>query len=215
MNVYDSIIEGAQELPAGERGQLYAAVLEYLYYEREPDFQMRPAPKAIYIAMKPVMANQLSASKRGKKGGRPSKRKAEVSENEKLNETSAFRDDAKTEKPIGEQVAPEATETEKPTESEQEQEQEYKEEPPKGGKKNPAPMKPPTPEEVDAYLAERGLSDWLTGTEFVGYYGSQGWRKANGQPVTNWKLAASGWASRERKRRGGDAHEHDFGAWEY
>lgn len=70
MNVYDSLIEGAQELPASERGQLYAATLEYLYYGREPDFPMRPAPKALFTAMRPVFDNQRAKQEAGRRGGR-------------------------------------------------------------------------------------------------------------------------------------------------
>lgn len=132
MNFYDSIIEGAQELPANERGQLYAAVLEYLYYRREPDFPMRPAPKAIYVSFRPVLDNQLSASERGRKGGRPrkpkSKTKAEVSETQKPNETTAFRDceenQNQSETTPCEKEKPQLSENEGFSESEQEQEQE-------------------------------------------------------------------------------------------
>ena len=70
MNFYDSIIEGAQELPANERGQLYAAVLEYLYYGRDPNFAMKAAPKAIFMSMRPVFDNQRAKQEAGRKGGK-------------------------------------------------------------------------------------------------------------------------------------------------
>jgi len=217
MNFYDSIIEGAQELPANERGQLYAAILEYLYYRREPDFPMKPAPKAIYVSFRPILDNQLSASERGKKGGRPrkqeSKAKAEVSENEKPNETTGFQKGDGCEKQTESKAKAEVSEKAPFSKSEQEQEQELEKEPLRGSKKTRPRFVPPTEEEVDAYLAERGISAYLTGAQFVGYYGSQDWRKANGQKVTNWKLAASGWADRERKRnpqRGGSDGFEDF-----
>ena len=200
MNFYDSIIEGAQELPANERGQLYAAALEYLYYGREPDFKMKPAPKALFVAMRPVFDNQRSQSARAKKP-RPSRRKTDGQPNAspKLAETQ----------PDDSQDLAES----QPNASEQEQEQELEKEPLRGSKKTRPRFVPPTEEEVDAYLKERGLAAYLTGAQFVGYYGSQDWRKANGQKVTNWELAASGWADRERKRgprKGGDDGFDDF-----
>lgn len=206
MNFYDSIIEGAQELPATERGQLYTAALEYLYYGREPDFKMRPAPRALFVAMRPVFDNQRQAVVNGRKGGRPRKRetktKPTLSETENQNITAPF----DKQKPTLSENAP-------ISKSEQEQEQELEKEPLRGSKKTRPRFVPPTEEEVDAYLAERGLSAYLTGAQFVGYYGSQDWRKANGQKVTNWKLAASGWADRERKRspqKGGSDGFDDF-----
>lgn len=206
MNFYDSIIEGAQELPATERGQLYTAALEYLYYGREPDFKMRPAPRAVYLACKPNFDHQREGTVNGKKGGRPPKRKTEtkppLSKNRDETETAPFQ---KPEPPLSENTPI--------SKSEQEQEQELEKEPLRGSKKTRPRFVPPTEEEVDAYLADRGLSAYLTGAQFVGYYGSQDWRKANGQRVTNWKLAASGWADRERKRgpqKGGSDGFDDF-----
>lgn len=206
MNFYDSIIEGAQELPASERGQLYAAALEYLYYGREPDFKMRPAPRAVYLACKPNFDRQREGATNGRKGGRPPKQKTQtkppLSENQNQNETTPF-----------ENEKPPLSENGDFSESEQEQEQELEKESLRDSKKTRPRFEPPTAEEVDAYLTERGLADYLTGTQFVGYYGSQGWRKANGQPVTNWKLAACGWAERERRRNpkgGADDGFDDF-----
>lgn len=193
MNFYDSIIEGAQELPASERGQLYTAALEYLYLGREPDFKMKPAPRALFVAMRPVFDNQIAKQKAGAKGG---KARADRQANAKQNASKR-------------QAEPKQSAKQNATEQEQEQEQEV-EETPKGVEKKRARFKPPTPEEVDAYLAERGLDGYLTGTQFVGYYGSQGWRKANGQPVTNWKLAACGWADRERKKNPREGRDDGF-----
>lgn len=203
MNFYDSIIEGAQELPATERGQLYTAALEYLYYGREPSFKMRPAPRALFVAMRPVFDNQRQAVVNGRKGGRP--RKSETKQEPAVTESTQ---ETETE------TKPTLFENAPFSKSEQEQEQELEKPSPNGeGKKTHPRFVPPTEEEVDEYLAERGLSAYLSGAQFVGYYGSQGWRKANGQRVTNWKLAASGWADRERKKapaKGGSDGFDDF-----
>jgi hypothetical protein len=52
---------------------------------------------------------------------------------------------------------------------------------------------PPTLEEVEAYRDQEGLS--IDPEEFVNYYGSQGWKKSNGQRLTDWKKAAKLWKS--------------------
>lgn len=204
MNLYDSLIEGAQELPATDRGQLYAAAIEFLYYGREPEFKLRPAARAVYVAMHPVFENQRSQSERAKKP-RTGRRKA----NE---QPDASRTLAETQPDNNQKTA-----QSNPEANEQEQEQELEKESLRDSKKTRPRFKPPTVEEVDAYLAERGLSDYLSGAQFVGYYGSQNWLKANGHKVTNWKLAASGWADRERKKseaKGAKRHDeydsHDF-----
>jgi len=168
--VYDSIIEAVEKagLTVEERGQMYTAMIEYLYWGREPQFAMKKAVVFCFESMRPVFDAQRAKQEAGRKGGKAaSKRKANAKQNE----------------------------------SEQEQEQDIKKVLPNGSTKEKSiRFTPPTAEEVDAYLAEKGLGAYLTGAEFVGYYGSQGWKKANKQPITNWKLAASGWATREQRK---------------
>lgn len=112
MNFYDSIIEGAQELGPGDRGQLYTACLEYLYYGREPDFAMRPVPHAMFVMVRPVLDNQRAKQMAGSKGGRT---RAERQANGK-----------QTAKQSASRAQAEAKQTPKqnPTEQEQEIEQE-------------------------------------------------------------------------------------------
>ena len=57
----------------------------------------------------------------------------------------------------------------------------------------------PTVEEVAAYVAEHGLAH-VNPETFVSYYASQNWKKANGQALSDWKIACSGWNSRARNR---------------
>ena len=62
-----------------------------------------------------------------------------------------------------------------------------------------AKFTPPSVEEVDAYLSEKGLTDLLSGEEFVDYYASQGWKKANGRPLESWKHAVGTWKANALK----------------
>lgn len=198
MNFYDSIIEGAQELTPLERGQLYAAGLEYLYYGgREPDFPMKPAAKALFISHRPSFDRQIAQSERAKKP-RPSRRKHNGEPNASQTVTETLPD------------AINNAADDYPNASEQEQEQEHKEPSPNGeGKKARTRFKAPTVEEVREYVEAKGWS--VDAEHFVAYYGSQGWRKANGMPLTNWKLAVSNWRKIDERFDKGGRHDADSG----
>lgn len=53
---------------------------------------------------------------------------------------------------------------------------------------------PPTPEEVDAYIAERGYGGF-DGEGFCAFYASKGWKVGN-QPMRSWQSAVVTWAKR-------------------
>lgn len=57
---------------------------------------------------------------------------------------------------------------------------------------------PPTVAEVRQYIDEMGYS--IDPFDFCDYYRSQKWRKANGQPVADWKACVRTW-ERNRKNR--------------
>ena len=57
--------------------------------------------------------------------------------------------------------------------------------------------KPPTVEEVRSYCQERNNS--VDPQRFVDYYEPQKWRKANGQPVADWKACVRTWEKGETK----------------
>lgn len=52
---------------------------------------------------------------------------------------------------------------------------------------------PPTPEEVDLFIEMSGYRGF-TGEEFCAHYAAQGWRRANGLLMTDWKSAVTSWA---------------------
>ena len=59
--------------------------------------------------------------------------------------------------------------------------------------------KPPTLEEVEAYCIERG--NRIDPEAFIDYYASQKWRKANGQPLSDWKAAIRTWEKRDNEKQ--------------
>lgn len=56
---------------------------------------------------------------------------------------------------------------------------------------------PPTASEVKAYCQER--NNGINPEEFIDYYASQGWKKANGRPVVDWKGCVRLWEKDRRK----------------
>lgn len=224
MNFYDSIIEAAQELPEQERGQLYTAVLEYLKYHRLPEFRMRPAPKAIFIAMRPVLDNQLSLSERGRKGGRPRKAesrkkaepKAKAPETGKPGEKPTESQPESQTKPRLFEMAPETGKpTGKPNESEQEQEQE-REKPltSVSGKKSAKarkPFVPPSVDDVARVARERNLT-LVDPEEFWAHYDAQGWLLGNGNHMVNWESKLISWNSERRLRQQAQGAEGAYDA---
>lgn len=184
MNFYDSIIEGAQELPAIERGQLYAAVLEYLYYGREPDFPMRPAPKAIYMSMRPIFENQRAKQEAGRKGGK-AKAKPKQTRSETEAEGQANGKQSESRRPSEKQANSNSNSKEKETAN--------------AVSKERARFVPPTPEEVDAYIAEKGY-EGFDGEGFCAFYASKGWKVGN-QPMRSWKQACVTWQKRREAER--------------
>lgn len=55
---------------------------------------------------------------------------------------------------------------------------------------------PPTEDEVSVYVSEKGYN--VDPEQFIAYYSSQGWKKNNGLPVTDWKAAVRTWVRRNK-----------------
>ena len=65
------------------------------------------------------------------------------------------------------------------------------------GNKGQKKFVPPTVSEVKAYCQER--NNGINPEEFIDYYASQGWKKANGRPVVDWKGCVRLWEKDRRK----------------
>lgn len=57
---------------------------------------------------------------------------------------------------------------------------------------------PPTVEEVKAYCEKR--NNKVDAEAFIAYYESQGWKKANGQPVVDWKGCVRTWEQKDKEK---------------
>ena len=172
MNIYDSIVDSIQELDAATRGEIYTAVIEYLRFEREPDLEaMSQITRVLFMSFKPNLENQVAQSKRAKKP-RASRRKSESQPDASRNLAESYPNASEQEQ-----------EVEKPSASAE-------------GKKRAARFVPPTPEEVDAYIAEKGFTGF-TGQQFVDHYEANGWMRGKSK-VRDWKACVRTWATRER-----------------
>lgn len=65
MNIYDSHIEGALELPKRERERFLCALIEYLWDGREPDLPSGPA-LGLFKAIRPTLNTSQARSKAGR-----------------------------------------------------------------------------------------------------------------------------------------------------
>ena len=198
MNFYDSFIEGAQGSSPRERGDFYVAVLEYLYYDgRMPEFKLCKWADQAFTMIRPILDSQLAKQRAGSKGGRM----RAINQAEGQASAQAEAKQTAKQKPSRTQASGQAegqasaqaeanltgtvTGTEIPSANAE-------------GKKSAPRFVPPTADEVAEYAKAKGYE--IDPEAFCAYYGSQGWRKANGQRVTNWKLAVVNWA---RGRYGG------------
>lgn len=64
-------------------------------------------------------------------------------------------------------------------------------------RKNRVVFKPPTVEDIEEYCRERGNT--VDASYFFDYYSSRKWKKANGQPVRDWKQCIITWEHNDKK----------------
>ena len=70
---------------------------------------------------------------------------------------------------------------------------------------------PPTLEQVRDYCNER--NNGIDPQHFLDYYGTQGWKKSNGQPVKDWKGCVRTWEKHNRQRNPiGPGQRHEPGS---
>lgn len=183
MNIYDSIVDSIQELDPSTRGEIYTAVIEYLRFEREPDLEgMSQIARVLFMSFKPNLDNQIAQSKRAKKP-RPSRKKAETQPDASRTLAESYPNASRN---LAESY---------PNASEQEQEQDIEKPSANAeGKKRSARFVPPSPEEVDAYIAEKGYHGF-TGQQFCDHYAANGWMRGKTK-VKDWRACVRTWAGK-------------------
>jgi len=174
LKVFTDFRELIEPLDDSERGRLFTAMLDYAETGTAPALSGNERfvfPRAKQIIdLENAFCDKQAAN--GAKGGRPKKTQANP---QKPNETQ--------ENPLKAKKASKEKEKEKENTL------------------NPIGLKSighPTVEEVASYCKERNNS--VDAQRFVDYYSSQKWRKANGQPLSDWRAAVRTWEGRETRK---------------
>ena len=189
MNIVDSFIDGALEFPAKERDALIAAGAIYMRTGEEPQ-GLKGACKGFWIAMLPVLRNSRARSESGAAGGKQNRK-----QNPKQTES---KQGSKRE------AKPEANAKQNPKQTESKQ----------GSKGRsyqdyPSPssfssieegvqgegFEPPDPDGVAAYFGANCLKG--DPGAFYDYFAAQGWVRANGMPVEDWRALARSWSRKQ------------------
>lgn len=183
---YKSFYDAAAVLQPEDRLAFYDALAEYAICGEDPE-PATPVAKAMFLMAKPQVDANERRREDGKKGGRPSKEKPMVSENAEI-EKPMVSENAENEKPM----VYENDESEKPNVNVNANANANEK------KKRVVRSAPPTLEEVTEYCKERANS--IDPEAFIAYYESQNWKKANGQPVYDWKGCIRTWEKREKTK---------------
>lgn len=171
----DKISEPAERLAAFE------ALCRYALEEVEPAAPLPEAAAVAFELIRPVLRVAHVRAERGREGGK----KRRYVNKSGSNEQKAIKENEKEkEKEVEVEVEVEV-EKEKDT---------YSLSPTSVGEGTPPP---PTVKEIADHVRETGYG--FDPYAFFAYYDSQNWRKANGQPVTDWKAACAYWAKTERR----------------
>ena len=88
MIIFDSYIEGAQGFPVRIREAFYRAVVEYLYFEREPEGLPAEA-MGLFTMIRPNLDESIRKSKAGKLGASRRQSNAKAVEAEERHEEPA------------------------------------------------------------------------------------------------------------------------------
>lgn len=180
--LYKSQCDALRHLPPEQFKAAVVAIWDYGMEDKEP-----PDGDPIAVAMVGMARPLIDKNNRNYENGKRGGRKSNQSETE----------------PNRMETEPNRTETEsEPTcnPNVKCKRRNIKEISPKGDTKKKTTT--PTLEEIQEYIKERG-SD-VDAQHFFDYYASQKWRKANGQPVSDWKACVRTW---ERNQRQGTTAE--------
>ncbi len=171
MQIFDSYIEAGQELSAKDKREYYTALIEYVFYDIEPN--VKGAVAAIFTAIRPSLDLSKQRADSGRKGGLKPKQTDKQNGKQTSKQT-----ESKTE------ISDEAKGQAKSNSNSK------KKDIPKGISKKAPKFSPPSLEEVKAFASEHGLA--VDAQRFIDYYESNGWRVGR-NPMKDWQAALRNW----------------------
>ena len=204
ISFFSSWYETLKVLPEEQRLPFLEAILAYGFEGIVPSF-IDPMMHAVWLNIRPILDSSNAHIDGGAKGGARSK-KATLQATLQATSTSYLN------KLPSEATLASHPSKDKDKERDKEMDKEVEEDnsplPPKGevpygtkisdsahakSKKEPAIVKfaPPTVEEVQAYLAEKGVTD-VDAEAFVAFYESNGWMVGR-NPMKSWRAAITTW----------------------
>lgn len=175
---YKSFFEGLKPLDDGTYRRLSDALIKYALYDESPDLE--GLEMTVFQSWKANIDASNRRKDNGKNGGRP---KTEI------NRTETEKNRTITE---NNRTKPKITEG-KPNKKEKENK---KETITVTKKESIGRFTPPTPDEVRAYVAEKGYA--IDAFKFCDFYESKGWFVGKNK-MKDWKAAVRNWARSQRQ----------------
>jgi hypothetical protein len=215
--LYTDALECIDPLDAAERGNVFAAILEYVR-----SGSIAPLEKAEQIAFNfiKVQVDRTNSAyetvcernrANGAKGGRP--RKQAASEEEPKKPSGFSGNPEKPKKPDNDNDPDRDPDRDPDNEPDISPHDANASCPPEGSaasppKRTPTPrFVPPTVEDVAAYCRERGNN--IDPEHFVAYYGARGWMLGKGK-MKSWKQTVITWEKNDKQRQGGGTPAPDY-----
>lgn len=207
MEIFDSFVEAGRQMAKKDRGAYYEALIDFIAYGEEPE-GLTGAPAAVMCAIMPVLRNSRARAEAGARGGRSRKAKAQATDEANTQANTQAKAEAK---PQAKAKAKRETNT-VPNSNSNSNTKTSKNDVSVLLEANPeaplpapplmiaamaaAPFEPPTPAQVRDYAQASGMRGFDYAA-FVDHYAAQGWRRANGLPVADWKPLCRNWAARQ------------------
>lgn len=197
---FPTLTKSLEKMPEGPRGKMLWMLVQYGTNGIEPDFGDDWQSEALFTSLRNDIDNSIAARNKNK-GGRPRKdAKAEtgVSECTETSETGVS-ENGNCGFGVSETAKTGVSEPENPSlytspyqsiPSQANAGQCIAPDAPEG-------FEPPTAEEVAAYFGANCLNG--DPQAFFDFYASQGWRKSNGMPISDWQPQARQWHRRQRE----------------
>lgn len=197
---FPTLTKSLEKMPEGPRGKMLWMLVQYGTNGIEPDFGDDWQSEALFTSLRNDIDNSIAARNKNK-GGRPRKdAKAEtgVSECTETSETGVS-ENGNGGFGVSETAETGVSEPENPSlytspyqsiPSQANAGQCIAPDAPEG-------FEPPTAEEVAAYFGANCLNG--DPQAFFDFYASQGWRKSNGMPISDWQPQARQWHRRQRE----------------
>ena len=203
MEIFDSFVEAGCQMAKKDRGAYYEALIDFIAYGEEPE-GLTGAPAAVMCAIMPVLRNSRARAEAGARGGRSRKAKAQANNQANTQAKAEAKPQANAKAKLEANTGPNSNSNSN-TKTSKNDVSVLLEANPEAPLPAPPLMiaamaaqtfEPPTPGQVRDYAQASGMRGFDYAA-FVDHYAAQGWRRANGLPVADWRPLCRSWAARQ------------------